>query len=125
MLFEESFQDGVPGYVTNSFVVRKDSPIHSIKDLKGKILGSNAGGSAVDVAIRAMLHKHGLEPNRDYTFLEGPLPAMPAMMLAKKVDLIPGVLPFALNPKLKAGGKPLFDQADATGKTDMIINGAR
>jgi ABC-type nitrate/sulfonate/bicarbonate transport system substrate-binding protein len=121
----DEFQEGVPGYYTDKYWVRKDSGINKVEDLKGKVVGTNAGGSAVDVAIRAMLHKHGLEPNRDYTFLEGPLPAMPAMLLEKKVDLIPAVLPFALNPKLKAGGKPLFDQADATGKTDMIINGAR
>ena len=121
----DEFQEGVPGYYTDKYWVRKDSGINKVEDLKGKVVGTNAGGSAVDVAIRAMLHKHGLEPNRDYTFLEGPLPAMPAMLLEKKVDLIPAVLPFALNPKLKAGAKPLFDQADATGKTDMIIDAAR
>ena len=121
----DEFQEGVPGYYTDKYWVRKDSGINKVEDLKGKVVGTNAGGSAVDVAIRAMLRKHGLEPNRDYTFLEGPLPAMPAMLLAKKADLIPAVLPFALNPKLKAGAKPLFTQADATGKTDMIIICAR
>ena len=34
--------------------------------------------------------KHGLEDKRDYTMLEGPLPAMPAMLLEKKADLDPG-----------------------------------
>jgi ABC-type nitrate/sulfonate/bicarbonate transport system substrate-binding protein len=121
----DEFQEGVAGYYTDKYWVRKDAGINKVEDLKGKVVGTNAGGSAVDVAIRAMLRKHGLEPNRDYTFLEGPLPAMPAMLLEKKVDLIPGVLPFALNPKLLAGAKPLFDQADATGKTDMIIDCAR
>ena len=115
----------MPGYYTDKYWVRKESCINKVEDLKGKVVGTNAGGSAVDVAIRAMLRKHGLEPNRDYTFLEGPLPAMPAMLLAKKADLIPAVLPFALNPKLKAGAKPLFTQADATGRTDMIIMCAR
>jgi sulfonate transport system substrate-binding protein len=121
----DEFQEGVPGYYTDKYWVRKDSGINKVEDLKGKVMGTNAGGSAVDVAIRAMLRKHGLEPNRDYTFLEGPLPAMPAMLLEKKADLIPAVLPFALNPKLKAGAKPLFTQADATGRTDMIIICAR
>ncbi len=117
----DEFQEGVPGYYTDKYWVRKDSGINKVEDLKGKVVGTNGGGSAVDVAIRAMLHKHGLEPNRDYTLLEGPLPAMPTMLLEKKADLIPAVLPFALNPKLHAGAKPLFDQTDATGKTDMII----
>ncbi len=124
-IIADEFQEGVPGYYTDKYWVHKDSGINKVEDLKGKVVGTNAAGSAVDVAIRAMLHKHGLEPNRDYTFLEGPLPAMPAMLLQKKVDLIPAVLPFALNPKLKEGARPLFTQADATGKTDMIIDCAR
>jgi len=125
VVIADEFQEGVPGYYTDKYWVRKDSGINKVEDLKGKVVGTNAGGSAVDVAIRAMLRKHGLEPNRDYTFLEGPLPAMPAMLLQKKVDLIPAVLPFARNPKLIAGGKPLFTQEDATGRTDMIIMCAR
>jgi sulfonate transport system substrate-binding protein len=125
VVIADEFQEGVPGYYTDKYWVRKDSGINKVEDMKGKIAGTNAAGSAVDVAIRAMLRKHGLEPNRDYTFLEGPLPAMPAMLLQKKVDLIPAVLPFARNPKLHAAGKPLFTQEDATGRTDMIIMCAR
>jgi NitT/TauT family transport system substrate-binding protein len=121
----DEFQDGVPGYFSQQFYVRKDSGINNVEDLKGKVLGTNGGGSAVDVAIRAMLKKHGLEEKRDYTMLEGPLPAMPAMLLEKKADLIPAVLPFALNPKLKEEGKVLFEQRDALGVTQMIIWTAR
>ena len=105
--------------------MRKDSGINKVEDLKGKVIGTNGGGSAVDVAVRAMLKKHGLEDKRDYTMLEGPLPAMPAMLLEKKVDLIPAVLPFALNPKLRAEGKVLFDLKDAMGTTQMIVWTAR
>src|SRR5674536_343226 len=75
--------------------------------------------------IRAMLHKHGLEEKRDYTMLEGPLPAMPAMLLEKKVDLIPAVLPFSFNPKLREEGKVLFEQRDVLGVTQMIMFTAR
>ncbi len=94
----DEFQDGVPGYFSTQFYVRKDSGIEKVEDLKGKVIGTNGGGSAVDVAIRAMLKKHGLEEKRDYTMLEGPLPAMPTMLLEKKADLIPAVLPFSFNP---------------------------
>ena len=55
----------------------------------------------VDVAMRAMLRKHGLEPNRDYTVVEAPFPAMKSMLAEKKVDLIPAVLPFSFDPKLQ------------------------
>jgi NitT/TauT family transport system substrate-binding protein len=121
----DEFQDGVKGYYTDQYYVRKDSGINKIEDLKGKVIGTNGGGSAVDVAIRAMLHKHGLEEKRDYTMLEGPLPAMPAMLLEKKADLIPAVLPFAFNPKLREEGRILFNQDEALGVTQMIMLCAR
>jgi NitT/TauT family transport system substrate-binding protein len=121
----DEFQDGVPGRFSTEFYVRKDANINKVEDLKGKIIGTNGAGSAVDIAVRAMLKKHGLEDKRDYTMLEGPLPAMPAMLLEKKADLIPGVLPFALNPKLKQDGKILFHQRDALGVTQMIVLAAR
>jgi NitT/TauT family transport system substrate-binding protein len=121
----DEFQDGQPGTFSQEFYVRKDSGITKVEDLKGKVVGTNGAGSAVDVAIRAMLKKHGLEDKRDYTMLEGPLPAMPQMLLEKKVDLIPAVLPFALNPKLRADGKVLFYQRDALGITQMIVFASR
>jgi ABC-type nitrate/sulfonate/bicarbonate transport system substrate-binding protein len=121
----DEFQDGVPGYFSSQYYVRKDSGIDKVEDLKGKVIGTNGAGSAVDVAIRAMLKKHGLEDKRDYTMLEAPLPAMAAMLLEKKVDLIPAVLPFALNPKLKEDGKVLFEQKDILGVTEMISWNAR
>ncbi|HEX3711017.1 MAG TPA: ABC transporter substrate-binding protein [Pseudolabrys sp.] len=124
-VISDEFQDGKPGYFSQQYYVRKDSGIDKVEDLKGKIIGTNGGGSAVDVAVRAMLKKHGLEDKRDYTLLEGPLPAMPAMLLEKKVDLIPAVMPFALNPKLRAGGKVLFTLKDAMGPTQMIVFAAR
>lgn len=121
----DEFQDGVPGHYSTQFYVRKDSGINKIEDIKGKVVGTNGGGSAVDVALRAALKKHGLVEKRDYTMLEGPLPAMPAMLLEKKADLIPAVLPFSFNPKLKEEGKVLFEQREALGVTQMIVWTAR
>jgi NitT/TauT family transport system substrate-binding protein len=121
----DEFQDGVAGYYSSQYYVRKDSGINKVEDLKGKVIGTNGGGSAIDIAIRAMLHKHGLEEKRDYTMLEGPLPAMPAMLLEKKADLIPAVLPFSFNPKLKEEGKVLFEQREILGVTQMIVWTAR
>ena len=121
----DEFQDGVPGNYSTQFYVRKDSGINKIEDVKGKIVASNGGGSGVDVALRAMLKKHGLEEKRDYTMVEGPLPAMAAMLFEKKADLVPAVLPFALNPKLKEEGKVLFEQREALGVTQMIVWTAR
>src|SRR3954463_1017054 len=101
----DEFQDGVAGYYSQEYFVRKDSGIEKIEDLKGKVIATNGGGSAVDVAIRATLRKHGLEEKRDYTMIEAPLPPMPAVLTDKKADLVPAVLPFSFNPKLREEGK--------------------
>jgi NitT/TauT family transport system substrate-binding protein len=115
------FRDGAPGRYTHAYLVLADGPIRNAQDLKGKVVASNAAGSAVDVAMRAMLRKNGLEDKRDYTVLETPFPTMRAMLAEKKVDLIPAVLPFSLDPELRKIGRPLFLQRDAIGETEMIV----
>ena len=85
------------------------------------MVASNAAGSAVDVAMRAMLKKNGLEDKRDFTVLETPFPTMRAMLAEKKVDMIPGVLPFSLDPELRKIARPLFKQSEAIGETEMIV----
>jgi sulfonate transport system substrate-binding protein len=117
----DEFQDGVPGYYSDEFMVLKDGAIQRVEDLKGKVVATNAVGSAVDVAMRAMLRKHGLEDKRDYTVVEAAFPTMRAMLAEKKVDLIPAVLPFALDPELRKIAQPLFVQREAIGVTDMIV----
>jgi sulfonate transport system substrate-binding protein len=124
-VISDQFQDGVPGKSTTQYYVLKDGPIQKVEDLKGKVVSSNAAGSAVDVAMRAMLKKHGLEDKRDYTFIEAALPAQKAMLLDKKTDLISSVVPFQHDPELKAKGRVLFTQRDIMGVTQMIVYTAR
>ena len=121
----DEFQDGVAGYATNEWAVQKDSPIQKVEDLKGKIIATNAVGSAVDIAARAMLKKHGLEDKRDYTVVEAPFPTMKAMLQEKKVDLAPYVLPFNFDPQLQQIARPLFSSRDAVGVSQFIIWAAR
>src|ERR1700722_15896370 len=121
----DEIQDGVPGHGTNEFMVLKDGPIKSVADLKGKVLATNAMGSAVDIAMRAMLRKGGLEPNKDYTVVEAPFPAMRAMLAERKADLISAVPPFSLDPDLAAIARTLFTQKDAFGITQLTMWTAR
>lgn len=121
----DEFQDGVPGYYSDEFFVRKDSGIAKIEDLKGKVVATNATGSGIDIAMKAMLHKHGLDDKRDYTTIEAPFPAMAPMLAEKKVDMVPGVLPFSLNPSLRESSNVLFTQKEGVGRTQMIIWAAR
>lgn len=121
----DTFQDGVPGYHTNPFVVRQDSPIHTVEDLKGKVLASNEAGSAIDVALRAMLAKHQLKDKRDLTIIEVRFPDQKAMLKEKKVDLITAVNPFGFDPELLSFSRTLFTQNEAVGRTQMIMHAAR
>jgi NitT/TauT family transport system substrate-binding protein len=124
-IISDDFQDGVPGYYTDQYFVLNDSGIKTVEDLKGKVLATNAGGSAVDIAMRAMLRKHGLEDKRDYTVIEAPFPAMRAMLAEKKVDMVAAVLPFADDPALKKISRVLFTTEDAIGVSQFSMWTAR
>jgi len=121
----DEFQDGNAGFYSNEFMVLKDGPIKKIEDLKGKAVATNAAGSAVDIAMRAMLRKHKLEDKRDYTIVEAPFPTMRAMLAEKKVDLVPAVLPFSLDPELRKISRPLFTTNDALGISQFSMWVAR
>jgi NitT/TauT family transport system substrate-binding protein len=121
----DDFQDGVDDYWTIRFAVLTGGPIKRVEDLKGKVVATNAAGSAVDIAMKAMLHRHGLELNRDYTEVEAPFPAMKSMLAEHKVDLIPAVLPFALDPQMQQIATTLFTAKEAIGKSEFVSFQAR
>ena len=124
-VISDEFRDGVPGYFSNQYFVRKDSGIKKIEDLKGKVLATNLIGTGVDIAMKAGLKKHGLIDKSDYTVIEAPFPTMPAMLNEKKADLVTGVMPFALNPMLNEIGFPLYDQTEGLGSSQFVFWTAR
>lgn len=124
-IVSDQFMDGVGSHYSNQFLVLADSPIRRVEDLKGKIVATNTIGSGVNVAMRVMLRKHGLEDKRDYTVVEAPFPTMKAMLVQKKADLATFVAPFAFDPELKQIARPLFAQRDALGPTQMLVWVAR
>ena len=96
-------------------MVRKDSGIQTVADLKGKVVAVNGLGSGVHMALTAMLQKHGLQDKRDYIVIEAPFPTMKAVLAERKADLIVAGTPFAFDPELVAIGRTLFAQRDAMG----------
>jgi NitT/TauT family transport system substrate-binding protein len=117
----DEIREGVGKSFSHQYMVLKDGPIQKVEDLKGKVLATNAMGAAVDIAMRAMLRKHGLEHRRDYNIVETGFPNMKAMLMEKKVDLIPGILPFALDPELRGNAKVLFTEKDAMGPSELAF----
>jgi NitT/TauT family transport system substrate-binding protein len=121
----DEFQDGVPGYYTDEYFVLKDGPVKSVKDLKGKVVATNVAGSAVDIIMRAMLRKNGLDDRKDVTTIETAFPNMKPTLLSKKADAIPGVIPFSFDPELRGATRVLFTQKEVVGRTQMILWAAR
>ena len=118
-VISDELQDGAPGYYSDEYMVLKDSPIKKVEDLKGKVVTSNGYGSGTDIPLRVMLAKHGLSDKKDVTFIEAPIPTMPAMLNEHKVDLIALPLPFTASPAVRAAARTLFTQGDAMGVTQL------
>lgn len=50
-------------------MVREDSPLQSLQDLKGKRIGITAAGSLSDMTLRYFLLQNGIDPVRDVTII--------------------------------------------------------
>jgi NitT/TauT family transport system substrate-binding protein len=124
-IIADEIQDGAPGYYSTPYFVRKDSGINKIEDMKGKVAATNGLGSGVDIAMRAALHKHGLEVKRDYTMIEAPFPTHKAILKEKKANLVVGVLPFSYDPEFNQFARPLFDTRSGIGPIALSFWAAR
>ena len=124
-LVGDLYQDGIDDYYANEYLVRADSPIHKIEDLKGKVLASNGIGGAVDMAMRKILRDHGLEAKRDYQIVEVQFPNMTAALEEGKVDLAGMVMPFSLIAKKSGKVRTLFTMKDAMGEAQTTLMAAR
>ncbi len=118
-IFAGEFQDGVAGRYSNRFYVRKDAGITKPADLKGKVIAVNALGASIDIGMRSVMRKAGLEDKRDYTVVEAPFGAMKAMLLDKKADLVTVPLPFSNDAEINDKGTVLFTQGDGLGSTEL------
>jgi len=115
-------QDGVTGYSTGKYYVLKDGPIKTVKDVKGGVVASVGPGTAVDISMRSMLKKNGLEDKRDYTMVTAAFPAMKAMLLEKKAQLVTMVQPFEGDAEFQAKARPIFTNVEALdGPSQFVI----
>jgi sulfonate transport system substrate-binding protein len=114
-------QDGVPGWHSETWLVRADSGITTASGLKGKRIATNAIGSASDTAMRAIMLKNGLQDRRDYITIQAAFPSMLALLDQGKVDaapiLMPGLITALQDPKYR----PVFQAKDALGPSDLVF----
>jgi NitT/TauT family transport system substrate-binding protein len=102
-------------------MVRKDSGIARIEDLKGKVYGSIGIGSIGDIAVRVLLRRHGLSDKRDYSVVEAQSANLVPMLAAGKVDLITAQGIYYYDPYLRSIAQPLFAMKDAYGTTQASV----
>jgi len=122
----DDFQDGAEGYASVPFMVRNDSGIRTVEDLKTRVVATNAIGGAFDIGMRMMLRKHGLEDKRDYTVVESDYAHMNPMLLEHKADLVIGAQPWSREPAMREATHTLFTMRDATGgRTQVLVFAAR
>lgn len=121
----DEVQLGVPGYHGADFLVLRDGPIHTVEDLKGKVVATNAIAGALDMVAKAMFLKHGLVDKRDYTVVETAFPNMKAALLAHKVDFAVAIEPFAEDPELQAQSRELFAPGEPMGPVGLTFWTAR
>ena len=118
-------EDEFNGQFSSQIRVRKDSGINKIEDLKGKVIATIALGSGADMLTRYALRKHGLELNKDFTYLETPFATMKALLLEKKVDAAYFAQPFASDPDVTENTKVLFTTDNSMGPLELNFLAAR
>jgi len=88
-------------------IVRKDSAITSMQDLKGKVIATPALGAIIHVSVLHGLKKNGIDP-ASIRAVEVPFPNMPDQLKAGNVDAVEALEPFA-GQLLAAGNRSLGD----------------
>ena len=111
---------GGHGYEGPQMLVKTDSGINSVADLKGKILAVTAKGTGFHYALLAALRKEGLKPT-DFTIVEVGIAAMDAALRENRVNLITTTAPFLFISEAKGGVKRLFKPEDVMGDVQSLV----
>lgn len=98
-----------PSEEWSGILVRKGSPITSVRALAGKTVAANATRGENELALDAVLMHAGVSPSAVHV-VALPFPTMPAALAAGQVDAVTEVEPFVSAIKAKGGValSPLF-----------------
>ena len=106
-------------------IVRAESPIRSIADLKGRVVATPTLGAIIHVSLLHGLKKNGIDP-ASIRAIEVPFPNMGDQLKAGNVDAVEALDPFA-GQLLAAGnrsiGDPLLWEGDEVLYTFWIAQG--
>jgi NitT/TauT family transport system substrate-binding protein len=87
--------------------------IKSVAELRGKTVGVTRFGSSTDFALRYLMHKNGLNPDKDVNILQlGGMPELAAALSKRLIVAAPLSAPTHIRARA-AGAQPLLDMAKA------------
>jgi len=113
---------GFDGYYDDATVVRTDSGINKVADLKGKTFGVNAIGGTLDMGVRIIAKKAGFNPDKDLTIVEARPPFLAGMVRDNKIQAATLFQPFFEEAMSKGDLKVLYQTSDIYGgPTDYVF----
>jgi len=113
---------GFDGHYDDATVVRADGGIKTVADLKGKTFGVNAIGGTLDMGVRIMARKAGLNPDKDLTVVEARPPFLAGMVRDNKIQAATLFQPFFEEAMGKGDLKVLYQSSDIYGgPTDYVF----
>ena len=104
----DEFQDGVPGYNTNPFMVRNDSGDQDGRRFEGQGAGDQPGRQRGRHGAARHARQAPIQDKSDVTVIEARFPDQKAMLNEHKIDLTSSPAPFGFDPELTAFAHPLF-----------------
>jgi len=113
-------REGSKGFATK-YMVRGDSPIKSITDIKGKTVGINAARSSIEIWARLALEKKGLDTKRDVTWAVLPFSSQGEAVRAGKLDVGAFPQPFAAFEEKRGGMRTVFTSQDGIARDEDLM----
>lgn len=110
--FASVSRESAKGFATQ-YMVLDSSPIKTLQDLKGKIIGNNSARSSIELWARIGVAKGGLDPDRDVRWAIVPFPAQAEAVRSGKLDVGAFPQPFAATEMRRGGLRTLFTSKDA------------
>jgi ABC-type nitrate/sulfonate/bicarbonate transport system substrate-binding protein len=122
MIVHQLLSFGFDGHYDDATVVRTDSGIKTVADLKGKTFGVNAIGGTLDMGVRIMARKAGINPDKDLTVVEARPPFLAGMVRDNKIQAATLFQPFFEEAMAKGDLKVLYQSSDIYGgPTDYVF----